>query len=76
LDQLDPGEVELRPSRWKPQPGVVRCDHWRKVNAPELVAVVRAGAIFRNRELLERPVEVTPAESPPTQTITAQSGVA
>jgi len=49
---------------------------WRKVNAPELVALVRTGAIFHNGELLERPVEVTAAESSWHQTITAQSGVA
>jgi transposase-like protein len=28
---------------------------WRTVNAPHLVALVRAGAIFRNGELVERP---------------------
>jgi transposase-like protein len=28
---------------------------WRAVNAPHLVALVRAGAVFRNGELVERP---------------------
>jgi transposase-like protein len=49
---------------------------WRKVNAPELVALVRAGVIFHNGELLERPVEDTAAESSCNQTINAQSELA
>ncbi len=36
---------------------------WRKVNAPELVALVRAGALFHKGKLLERPVDITPALS-------------
>ncbi|MEV0297089.1 IS256 family transposase [Nocardia sp. NPDC050710] len=36
---------------------------WRKVNAPELVALVRAGALFHKGKLLERPREITPASS-------------
>ena len=30
-------------------------DRWRAVNAPHLVALVRAGATFKNGELVERP---------------------
>jgi len=30
-------------------------DRWRAVNAPHLVALVRAGAIFRDGILIERP---------------------
>ena len=30
-------------------------DHWRAVNAPHLVALVRAGAVFRDGALAERP---------------------
>jgi hypothetical protein len=30
-------------------------DHWRVVNAPHLVALVRAGATFINGKLVERP---------------------
>jgi hypothetical protein len=30
-------------------------DHWRMVNAPYLVALVRAGATFTNGKLAERP---------------------
>ena len=30
-------------------------DHWRMVNAPHLVALVRAGATFVNGQLVERP---------------------
>jgi hypothetical protein len=30
-------------------------DHWRTVNAPHLVALVRAGAGFREGALIERP---------------------
>src|SRR5277367_3965226 len=33
---------------------------WRKVNAPELVALVRAGAVFHKGKLLERPTDITP----------------
>ena len=35
---------------------------WRVVNAPHLVALVRAGAVFHQGKLLERPVDITPAE--------------
>jgi hypothetical protein len=30
---------------------------WRAVNAPHLVALVRAGAVFLNGQLVERPAE-------------------
>jgi hypothetical protein len=30
-------------------------DRWRAVNAPHLVALVRAGAVFRDDALIERP---------------------
>ena len=33
---------------------------WRAVNAPHLVALVRAGAIFHKGKLLERPIDITP----------------
>ena len=32
---------------------------WRKVNAPELVALVRTGAVFHKGKLLERPTDIT-----------------
>ena len=32
-------------------------DRWRAVNAPHLVALVRAGATFRKGQLVERPTE-------------------
>ena len=32
-------------------------DRWRAVNAPHLVALVRAGATFTNGKLVERPAE-------------------
>jgi hypothetical protein len=35
---------------------------WRAVNAPHLVVLVRAGAVFHKGKLLERPVDITPAE--------------
>jgi putative transposase len=35
---------------------------WRAVNAPHLVVLVRAGAIFHKGKLLERPADITPAE--------------
>lgn len=33
---------------------------WRAVNAPHLVALVRAGAIFHKGKLLGRQVDITP----------------
>ena len=39
---------------------------WRAVNAPHLVALVRAGALFHKGKLLERPVDITPDPSPET----------
>jgi transposase-like protein len=35
---------------------------WRAVNAPQLVALVRAGAVFHKGKLLERPIDITPTE--------------
>ena len=35
---------------------------WRAVNAPHLVVLVRADAVFHKGKLLERPVDITPAE--------------
>jgi transposase-like protein len=43
---------------------------WRAVNAPHLVALVRAGAVFHKGKLLERPADITPpdpAESTKTE---------
>ncbi|BBY56072.1 hypothetical protein MKOR_33230 [Mycolicibacillus koreensis] len=37
---------------------------WRAVNAPHLVALVRAGAVFHKGKLLERPADITPPEAP------------
>ena len=38
--------------------------HWRAVNAPHLVALVRAGAVFHKGKLLERPTDITPSTPP------------
>jgi transposase-like protein len=38
-------------------------DHWRLVNAPDLVALVRAGATFTNGKLIERPGEEAEPEA-------------
>ncbi|GAB4052702.1 hypothetical protein GCM10028775_35120 [Catellatospora paridis] len=35
---------------------------WRAVNAPHLVAFVRAGAAFKNGKLVERPGRATRAQ--------------
>ena len=35
---------------------------WRAVNAPHLVALVRAAATFHKGKLLERPIDTTPPE--------------
>ena len=37
---------------------------WRAVNAPHLVALVRAGAVFHKGKLLERPADITPPTPP------------
>ena len=37
---------------------------WRSVNAPHLVALVRAGAVFHKGKLLERPTAITPPTPP------------
>ncbi len=36
---------------------------WRMVNAPPLVALVRAGAVFVNGKLAERPGQDAPPEA-------------
>ena len=36
---------------------------WRAVNAPQLVALVRAGATFENGKLVERPDDTTDEEA-------------
>jgi transposase-like protein len=38
-------------------------DHWRMVNAPHLVALVHAGATFKNGKLVERPGEKAQPEA-------------
>jgi len=38
-------------------------DRWRAVNAPHLVALVRAGATFVNGKLIERPTKDAPPEA-------------
>ena len=38
-------------------------DRWRAVNAPHLVALVRAGAVFVNGKLVERPDETHQPEA-------------
>lgn len=37
---------------------------WRAVNAPHLVALVRAGAVFHKGKLLERPTNIAPPTPP------------
>ncbi len=38
---------------------------WRAVNAPHLVALVRAGVIFHKGKLLERPTDIPRPNPPP-----------
>ena len=38
-------------------------DHWRLVNAPQLVALVRAGATFNGGKLIERPAQEAQPEA-------------
>jgi transposase-like protein len=49
---------------------------WRAVNAPHLVALVRAGATFHKGKLLERPTNINPPEPADTSATTAESEVA
>jgi putative transposase len=49
---------------------------WRAVNAPHLVALVRAGAVFHKGKLLERPTDIAPADPTATEAITAGTEVA
>ena len=49
---------------------------WRAVNAPHLVALVRAGATFHKGKLLERPTNITTPEAADTSATTAESEVA
>ncbi len=42
---------------------------WRMVNAPHLVALVRAGATFVNGKLVERPGEAAAGEGEPPRTV-------
>jgi putative transposase len=44
--------------------------HWQPVNAPHLVALVRAGARFRNGALVDMPPS-TPQSTPDSQHLTA-----
>jgi len=43
---------------------------WRSVNAPHLVALVRAGAVFENGKLVDRPDDQPPADSNSSPTAT------
>jgi len=43
---------------------------WRLVNAPHLVALVRAGAVFKDGQLLERPEDQAPEVNTPAPTAT------
>ena len=45
-----------------PSPIEAAQTRWRAVNAPHLVALVRTGAVFHKGKLLERPIDITPAE--------------
>lgn len=49
---------------------------WRAVNASHLVALVRAGALFHKGRLLERPVDITPPQSPSDGDLQAGTEVA
>jgi hypothetical protein len=40
------------------------CARWRAVNAPHLVALVRAGVVSHKSQLLEFPTDTTPTQPP------------
>ena len=49
---------------------------WRAVNAPHLVTLVRAGAVFHKGKLLERPTNITYPEPLSTEIRATGSAVA
>lgn len=49
---------------------------WRAVNAPHLVALVRAGAVFHKGKLLERPTDITAVGAVATEPASTGSEVA
>jgi putative transposase len=49
---------------------------WRAVNAPHLVALVRAGAVFNKGKLLERPTDITPCEPADNTAATTEAEIA
>jgi hypothetical protein len=49
---------------------------WRMVNAPHLVALVRAGATFVNGKLVERPEHEAAQEAQPEAALPASVGIA
>jgi hypothetical protein len=52
------GPARARPaSRWRSSSSRPPKARWRAVNAPHLVALVRAGAVFEKGKLVERPDE-------------------
>ena len=50
--------------QWRREPLAGGSARWRAVNAPHLVALVRAGAVFHKGKLLERPTDITPPTPP------------
>ena len=49
---------------------------WRAVNAPHLVALVRAGAVFHKGKLLERPTDITTFDAGAAEPVSTGSEVA
>ena len=49
---------------------------WRAVNAPHLVALVRAGAVFHKGKLLERPTDIAAFSAEATEPASTGSEVA
>lgn len=49
---------------------------WRAVNAPQLVALAHAGAVFHKGKLLQRPTDITPPEPADDTAATTGSEVA
>jgi hypothetical protein len=46
---------------------------WRAVNAPHLFALDRAGTLFHNGKLLERPIDIAPTE--PSESIQTEAAL-
>jgi hypothetical protein len=60
---LNSAEIARTLRQWTEAPVIAVTSQWRALNAPHLVALIRAGAVFVNGRLVERPGEDAPPEA-------------